>query len=641
MAATEPEVAASPDMRQASPVWVYPGLRKAKVGAAFWDRLGYATPPEPTGWGEWKEFVHRNDQRALVRLLCAMRRHTCADARLDLRFRAAAGRWMWTRLLIQRCEIRQSAAPLYAGMLLDIGHEKELERRCQALFERPFQFVGLMTRDGDLIETNTASLQVTGYTAAEVLGRKFWDAPFFSGQTQTRELLQAGVAHACLGEVVRFEMTSPSRDGGLISTDFTLTPLFDDEGLVTFIIPEGRDITAMVQAREALRVAENRFTIATRSANIGVWDWNPQTDTAWFNDQFFLMLGYQPGDAPYRGSTLVELAHPEDQARVEAVMRSLPDSGKLEHSLEYRMRCKDGGWRWVLTLGRVVEHSTDGRASRVAGVHLDVTERKELETQLASAQRLESIGQLAAGLAHEINTPIQFVRDSFFFIEEAVRAMLQSNDAEQASDMDAMDYFREQLPAAIERAHDGLSRVTAIVQSMREFSHADNMEMAPVDLNRAIEATLVVARHEYRQVADARCELDDIPQVVCYGSQINQVLLNLVVNAAHAIRDVVERNGKRGCITISTRRDGDCVVIDVADTGTGIPENIRHRLFEPFFTTKSVGKGTGQGLAMARSIIVKRHHGELSFSTECGVGTTFHVRLPIDGDNVMTEMAVA
>jgi signal transduction histidine kinase len=169
---------------------------------------------------------------------------------------------------------------------------------------------------------------------------------------------------------------------------------------------------------------------------------------------------------------------------------------------------------------------------------------------------------------------------------------------------------------------------------MKDFSHVDQQEMAQADLNRAIHSTLVIARSEYRTVADLETEFAPLPPIVCHGGQINQVVLNLVVNAAHAIADVVGNSGARGKIKVSTRVADDHVVISVADTGGGIPVDVRPHIFDPFFTTKEVGRGTGQGLAVARSVVVKGHGGTLEYETEIGRGTTFHVRLPLARDEL-------
>jgi signal transduction histidine kinase len=199
---------------------------------------------------------------------------------------------------------------------------------------------------------------------------------------------------------------------------------------------------------------------------------------------------------------------------------------------------------------------------------------------------------------------------------------------QKPEDNEDVEYLREELPPAMTRVAEGLSRIAEIVRSMKNFSHADQHEMNAVDLNSAIASTLVIARSEYKDCADLETAYGEIPPVVCHGGQINQVVLNLVVNSAHAISDLVKKQGGRGKIRVATATEGDNVVISITDTGGGIPEDIRARIFDPFFTTKEVGRGTGQGLSIARNVIVKGHSGELDFVTEIGKGTTFYVRLP-------------
>jgi signal transduction histidine kinase len=184
---------------------------------------------------------------------------------------------------------------------------------------------------------------------------------------------------------------------------------------------------------------------------------------------------------------------------------------------------------------------------------------------------------------------------------------------------------------ALDRARDGLGRVAAIVRSMKEFAHPDRKEMAQVDINQAVSSTLVIASNEYKYVAEVETDFSTLPPVNCFAGEINQVVLNLIVNAAHAISDVVKGTANKGKIRVATRVLGDQVEIAITDTGKGIPVDVRSRIFDPFFTTKEVGKGTGQGLAIARSVIVDKHGGTLHFETEVGQGTSFYIRLLIAG----------
>jgi PAS domain S-box-containing protein len=282
----------------------------------------------------------------------------------------------------------------------------------------------------------------------------------------------------------------------------------------------------------------------------------------------------------------------------------------------------------------------------------DVTERMALELQLRQAQKLEGIGQLAAGIAHEINTPTQFVGDNIRFLKdswgpvaefltfcgtiqaECVTGSVSSEHLLQFCELHKkcdLEYLSEHIPKAIDLSLEGVKRIAKIVKGFKEFSHPGSEEKQAINLNQAIETTISVARHEWKYCADLATVFDaELPLVPCLVGEFNQVILNLIVNSAHAISNAAEKNGKgKGTITISTQREGEWVRIAVADTGAGIPEEIRSRVFEPFFTTKEVGRGTGQGLALAHAAIVKRHQGQLWFESVLDQGTTFFIRLPL------------
>ena len=275
-----------------------------------------------------------------------------------------------------------------------------------------------------------------------------------------------------------------------------------------------------------------------------------------------------------------------------------------------------------------------------------------MEVQLRQALKLESIGQLAAGIAHEINTPTQYIGDNTRFVQDAFKdllgllehyeKLLAANKAgavstELVAEVEAaiakadLSYLTEEIPKAIAQSLQGVERVTKIVRAMKDFSHPGSDEKTPLDLNKAIDSTITVARNEWKYVAELVTDFDPgLPPVPCLPAEFNQVILNLIVNAAHAISDVVGDGSKgKGNIHVSTRRDGEWVEIRVRDTGTGIPEKARAKIFDPFFTTKAVGKGTGQGLAIAHAVVVEKHGGAISFETETGKGTTFIIRLPL------------
>ncbi len=319
---------------------------------------------------------------------------------------------------------------------------------------------------------------------------------------------------------------------------------------------------------------------------------------------------------------------------------------------DIRYEGKDGKERFLgMTISRIT--TEDGTPIGTLIRASDITDQRLLESQLVQAQKLESIGQLAAGIAHEINTPIQYVGDNTRFLKEGYESLDRLVEKYQelarsstegrpvegvlkileqtVEEMD-LEYLREEIPAAIDQSLDGVERVSKIVRAMKEFSHPNAEEKEPTNINKAIENTVTVARNEWKYVADLETDFDEaLPLVPCLQGELNQVILNMVVNAAHAIADVVRDNTEeKGAIKVSTRKNGKWAEILIKDTGAGIPEEIRSKIFDPFFTTKEVGRGTGQGLNIAHSVIVEKHGGTIDVESEMGKGSCFTIRLPLE-----------
>lgn len=419
-----------------------------------------------------------------------------------------------------------------------------------------------------------------------------------------------------------------------------------------------RDARSDLEQRVAQRTAElaergelvKLLLDSTPSAMYGIdFDGN----CTFCNPAALRLLGYDDANETL-GKRMHDLVHhsradgspyPQEECPVFESLRTGDDAHLIEESF-WR---KDGSSFPGEYSSRRVRRN--GAVVGAVVTFVDTTDRKRQEIGVRQSQKLEAVGRLAAGIAHEINTPIQFVGDNTRFLvnsfehelklmekyerllqaaaDGSVSAALLQEVAAAQRDAD-WTYLKEEIPRAMDHMLEGLGRVSTIVRGMKEFSHVDRSNQKSAgDINRAIESTLIVVSNELKPVADVETELGELPAVNCQLGDLNQVFLNLLVNAAHAIEDVVKDTGARGIIRIATRSDGDWVEISITDSGTGIPEEVRDKMFDPFFTTKEVGKGTGQGLALARAVVVDNHGGTLTFVTEMGKGTTFLVRLPL------------
>jgi PAS domain S-box-containing protein len=406
------------------------------------------------------------------------------------------------------------------------------------------------------------------------------------------------------------------------------------------------DITPSKRAEESLRASEERYRELFENASDIVYTTGMDTRLTSLNRVGQQMLGYSPEEVGQLD--LCQLVAAKHWHLIERSRQRLL-AGNPDFTTEVEVSTKDGRPMMLEVKPRLIYK--DGKPVGVQGVARDITGRDEAELELRHAQKLESVGRLAAGIAHEINTPIQFVGDNTRFLQDSFgdlqTLLTRYQDLRDAADAHVVTpemlaevhraeekadcaYLMEEIPKALTQTLDGVTRVATIVRAMKEFAHPEGKEMAATDLNRALLSTLTVARNELKYVADVETVLGDLPLVVCNIGDINQVFLNLLVNAAHAIGETVKGSGQKGRIRVCTASEGNTVLVTIADTGCGIPEANRRKVFDPFFTTKEVGRGTGQGLAIARSVVVDRHKGTLTFESEVGKGTTFYIRLPID-----------
>lgn len=368
---------------------------------------------------------------------------------------------------------------------------------------------------------------------------------------------------------------------------------------------------------------------------------------SYVNDTFTRLTGYEKDEALGKSIDLLRCGTYDD-AFYESIRRRLAAGERWSDRISVGR--KDGGRYHSHSIAAPILDATD----QVVGYSFfsrDTSDEAKILAQLGHLQKMEAIGEMAAGIAHEINTPIQYIGDNIHFLREAADGVMRLAEASAAACeagrlapishevLEALetlhreidwDFLKAEIPLAIEQALEGRDRVAAIVRAMKEFAHPGDEELSPVDVNRAIENTLAVSRGEWKHVAEVALDLaPDLPPVPCFPGSFNQVLLNLVVNASHAIGDHREgRGAENGRITVSSALRGNTVEIVIGDNGCGIPPENLSRIFEPFFTTKDVGKGTGLGLDISRRIVVERHGGDISVDSVPG-RTTMRVWLPL------------
>ncbi len=457
---------------------------------------------------------------------------------------------------------------------------------------------------------------------------------------------------ACFGATFVLDGVRP--DGEVLPVEARLTAC-----------PGARDLSFVLVMRDVSGRMEHELRLAqSQRSLLMALDRLPELaaiavggDVAYVNDALVTALGAE-GKGSLVGAPLASVVHPSDRDGFCAHLANVQERGQAAAAVDVRF-VGAGGPPLASEVAAIPIEFRDQPAVLLLG--RDLSERRQRESQAMQEDRMVAVGTLAAGIAHEINTPIQFISDSVHFLQEASgdvfglvealqrlrRAVIDGADAahvqellEDVAEMEEqadLEYLEEHVPAAFGRVVEGVERVSTIVRSMKEFSHPSSGEREPFDLNRAVEMTVTIARNEYKYVADLVLELGDLPPVQGFPDEVNQVILNLVVNAAHAMASANEGTDRRGTLTVRTRAEGDAVVLEVEDTGTGIPEGLRERIFEPFFTTKEVGKGTGQGLALAWRVVTEHHGGQIRVESEVGKGTTFMVRLPVAGGGAAPE----
>ena len=481
---------------------------------------------------------------------------------------------------------------------------------------------------GTILFANAALESLYGYESGEMTGMSTLDLLVDEAERdQMRELFIQLVE----GQPPLFSLQGKRRrkDGTIIEVQVDWNYKRNAASAVEGFIASVTDITARKKAEQELRRGEETLLLILQGIKAGIIIIDAQTYTILdLNSVAEDILGMPKEDIVGKPCRAVKWQYGDGKGYVE----SCPLGQKALINEEFRIERPDGK---IIPIVKTVINVLRDERPLIYEIMFDFTQHKTLERQLVMAQRLESIGALASGIAHEINTPIQYVGDNLTFLEgafadlvAALRGCEQRTESAPADGKD-IDFLLEEMPEALSQSLEGVARVTAIVQAMKRFAHPGSEERTPLDVNKAIENTVVVARNEWKYHAEVQLDLDPALEFFpCFAGDFNQVVLNMLINAAHAVNEKYGDRTERGLIRIQTEKEGEFMKVAISDTGCGIPLENLHRLFDPFFTTKEVGKGTGQGLAIAHDIVVVKHGGTIDVESEEGEGTTFTLRFP-------------
>jgi PAS domain S-box-containing protein len=517
------------------------------------------------------------------------------------------------------------------------------EEKFRLLFEQSTD-AHLLVSNGAFVDCNQAAVGMFGFAEKnQLMGLSF---SHVSPERQPDGQLSSLA-------IEYFKAEASSRGGYMF--DFAYKKVsgeeFPSEAVFTVIAMAGepiyhvviRDITSRKKAEQSAR----QLAALVQSSDDGIIGVALDGTVLSWNRGAERVFGYS--EEEMCGHSILTLLPPD--LRESSRMLGLISKGERIEQYESVRLTKDGRRIHVsVTLSPVTDSAGTVIGSSV--IIRDITDRKIMRAQIEQARKLESIGQLAAGIAHEINTPTQYVGDNIHFLDDSFRDLLgllsryrellqaakeqritqdQVEDLERTVEETDVDYLTSEIPSAIEQSLEGVGRISKIVGAMKEFSHPGNNDKKAVDMNRAVENTITVCRNEWKYVANVITDLDPaLPVVRCLPSEFNQVLLNIIINAAQAIGASDRSKDALGTIVVSTKAvDGWCEIV-ISDDGPGMAEDVRARIFDPFFTTKAVGKGTGQGLAIARSIVVDKHGGTITVDSENGNGASFKIRIPYE-----------
>lgn len=598
----------------------------------------------------------------------------------------------------QQLKIGGGLLALLTGVLVFMYYEVQLrlavEAKYRELVENAHSIILRLDTQGNITFLNEYAQSFFGYSSEQIIGKNVIGTifPDRSGNdlaTMLSDILESSPKY--------HENEHIRQNGEQVWIGWWHKALMDESGCFTDILCIGTDISdrlgavrelqqateqlkiklddltvQLKQARHELKESEKRSQLAIQGNHDGIWDWNIKTNQLFLSTRWKEILGYADWELSNHFDEWKSRIHPEDISWVMNSLRDHLDRTTPYYLAEYRLRCKDGNYKWILLRGQAV-WDEQGNPVRMVGSHTDITERKLTEealllsearerekarqlkqtlrqlqntqAQLIQSEKMSSLGQLVAGVAHEINNPVNFIHGNLPYVNKYAIDLLhlvklyqqeypQESEIIQAEieEMD-LEFIAADMAKIIDSMKGGTERIRQIVLSLRNFSRLDESEMKLVDIHEGIESTLLIL-HNRLQSSHIQVikEFSNLPKVECYPGQLNQVFMNILGNAIDALDSSCIQYNEEEKKTIGIRTqilETRRIIIEIADNGPGMKYQVQNQIFDPFFTTKQVGKGTGLGMYVSYQIVVQKHHGQLQCISLPGRGAVFQIEIPI------------
>ncbi|MDY6950631.1 MAG: PAS domain S-box protein [Thermodesulfobacteriota bacterium] len=517
----------------------------------------------------------------------------------------------------------ESVATTALGRLRQLEAGKALrksEEKYRTLIETTSQGVWLVDREQKTLDVNQSLCDMLGYSREEIIGK----SPLCFADDENRKIFERQMGKIKETPHRTYEITLKRKTGEDVYTHFSATTIFDESGAVTGSFAMIADITELKQAEKKLRESEERLRLAMDAGDHGFWDWDLDTDEVYFSPRYCTMLGYEPGELPMVKDTWTGLMHPEDRETIVPRVQNYAENAE-RYEVEFRLKCKDGSWKWICGKGKGFELDENGRPWRAVGLHVDITERKQaerekkrLESQLRQAQKMEAIGTLAGGIAHDFNNILAAIIGY---------AELSFEEAQEGSSL--QEYLKEIFSAG--------NRAKDLVKQILAFSREAEQKSKPVKVGRIAEEALKLLRASLPTTIAIRQDIQSNSTILADSTQIHQVLMNLCANAGQAME---ERGGALDVSLVDVElgsdftvkhpgtRPGPYIKLTVSDTGHGMAPDVLGRVFDPYFSTKEPDEGTGLGLSVVHGI-VRSCGGTITAHSEPEKGSAFNVFFPV------------